>query len=267
MPPEHPDGAGDAQIARARLPIIAIDGPGGAGKSTVARRVAERVGFVYLDTGAMYRAVTRAALDAGLAAEDGSLPPEAVTAVAETADIELRRDGRAQRVLLNGTDVTHAVRQPEIERLVAGVAAVPGVRRALVPQQRRMARRGGVVVDGRDIGTSVLPDAECKFFITADFDTRVERRYRELCRRVREVERARVASDLRARDHMDETRAEGALRRAPDAVLVDTTDLTVEEAVEQVLSLCPGVVLAAALAGRVPPGAGAEAGDSEAGGP
>ncbi len=264
MPPEQPDGAGDLLHSQARPPIIAIDGPGGAGKSTIARQVAERIGFVYVDTGAMYRAVTRAAIDAGLAAEDGSLSPEGVKLLAETVDIAFRRDGQTQRVLLNGIDVTQAVRQPEVERLVAHVAALPGVRRALIPQQRRMARRGGVVADGRDIGTAVLPDAECKFFITADFDTRVERRYRELCHRGRALLRSQVEADLRARDRMDETRTEGALRRAPDAVLVDTTDLTVADAVERVLSLCPGVAPRSALAGRVAPGTGAQARDSEA---
>ena len=228
-----------------RRPVIAIDGPGGAGKSTIARRLAARLGFLYLDTGAMYRAVTWAAVQAGLVAADGALDPDGVAGLAESAVIEFRRGGQRDRVLVNGKDVTNVVRQPEVERLVPRVAALPGVRRALIPQQRRLAAAGGVVLDGRDIGTAVLPDAEYKFFVTAHFDTRVDRRWHEIRRRGHPATHAEVAEDLRRRDHADESRNEGALRRAAGAHLLDTTELTVDEAVESVLSACPDLAVAA----------------------
>ena len=264
MSPERPERAGAPVRATDRLPVIAIDGPGGAGKSTVARHVAARAGFLYLDTGAMYRAVTRAVLDAQIPAPDGALDPAAVTAVAETADIEFRRDGLSQHVLLNGEDVTAAIRQADIEGLVARVACLPGVRRALVPQQRRLARRGGVVVDGRDIGTAVLPDADCKFFITADFSVRVDRRYQELCGTTSDVDRGRVEADLHERDRLDATRAEGALRRAADAVVIDTTDLTIEQAVQSVLAACslPGLAGTGGVAAGATVGTAADKADA-----
>ncbi len=220
-----------------RLPVVAIDGPAGAGKSTLARRVAERAGLVYVDTGAMYRAVAYGVLRSGCATEP-ELDASAVAAVAEAARIDLQEGPGGTRVLLDGEDVTAPIREPAVERLVPRVASLAAVRRALVPQQRRMAYAGGVVLDGRDIGTTVLPDADCKFFVTAAFAVRVERRYRQLRRRGLDVDRHAVARDLRERDAMDSERSIGPMVPAPDAVRLDTTYLRVEDAVDLVLARC-----------------------------
>jgi cytidylate kinase len=238
--PRAPEEAGGAPPCGAvvRRPVIAMDGPGGAGKSTIARRVAELAGLTYVDTGAMYRAVAWAALRAGLAAEGRLLDAAGVAALAQRVDISFRPSGREQRVTVDGVDVTAELRTPEVERLVPRVAELPAVRQALLPQQRRLAAGGGVVMDGRDVGTAVLPDADFKFFITADPEVRVERRYRELLRRGERVSREAVAASLLERDRRDRERAEGPLRQAPDAVVVDTSHLTIEEAVERVLECC-----------------------------
>jgi cytidylate kinase len=220
-----------------RLPVVAIDGPAGAGKSTIARQVAERAGLLYIDTGAMYRAVTYAVLQHGCRTAP-DLDAAAVAEVARSVDIRLISSPTGPRVLLDGRDVSEEIRRPEVERLVARVAALAPVRLALVPQQRRLARDGGVVLDGRDVGTAVLPDADYKFFVTAAFPVRVDRRYRQMRRRGAAVDRAAVARDLRERDAMDSARSVGPLAAAPDAVCLDTTHLRVEDAVSIVLARC-----------------------------
>jgi len=219
--------------------VIALDGPGGAGKSTLARRVAEATGFVYLDTGAMYRAVAYAALQAGLGADPAQLDEGAVASLAEAADLRLVPAPGCWRVLLRGEDVTEALRAPAVEQLVPHVAGLPAVRRALVPLQRRLAAEGGVVVDGRDVGTAVLPDAEYKFFVTADLRVRARRRQRDLALRGETVAVEDVERRLAARDALDSERGVGPLRQAADALLLDTTELTVEQAVRAVLGACP----------------------------
>lgn len=213
---------------------IAIDGPAGAGKSTVARAVAQRLGYLYIDTGAMYRALTLKALRHGLAGEDtaglGAL------AAATVISLEQRPDG--VRVLLDGEDVTQAIRDPEVTHHVSAVSAVAAVRERLVEFQREVARGGGVVMDGRDIGSHVLPEADRKFFVTASLAERADRRRRELATAGHAVSPAELEAEIARRDHLDSTRAVSPLVRVPDAVLIDTTGLTVDEVVNRILEHC-----------------------------
>ena len=204
--------------------MIAIDGPAGSGKSTVARRVAERLGLDYLDTGAMYRSVAFAALERGVDVADG----EAVAALAHGLDIVV-----AGRVTVDGVDATSAIRGPEVTRAVSVVAAVPGVRREMVRRQRAwLEDREGGVVEGRDIGTVVFPDADLKVFLTASDDVRAKRRAGETA--VDDV--GAVAADIARRDTLDSTRAASPLAVADDALVIDTTGLDVDAVVEEVLS-------------------------------
>lgn len=221
--------------AAGRAPVIAMDGPGGAGKSTVARMVAERCGFQYIDTGAMYRAVALKVLRAG-----PDLGMARAGEIARDCDIAFRRVEGRQHVWLDGEDVTAALRRPEVERLVPRVAALPEVRDALVAAQRRLGANGGVVMDGRDVGTCVFPDAEFKFFVTASASERAARRYRELRQRGAPVTRQEVERELAERDRLDRERPVAPLVRAPDAIVVDTTGLSVDDVVAQVLSIVAG---------------------------
>ncbi len=220
-----------------RLPIVAIDGPAGAGKSTLARLVADRAGYLYIDTGAMYRAVALVLLRRGWAGSE-DVDPAVAGSLAEQLELAFRREADGQHVLLGDEDVTEAIRAPEVDRLVPRVAAIGRVRQALVPRQRALARAGGVVMDGRDIGTEVLPDADFKFFVTAAFERRVERRCRDLEARGEVVARDGVAASLAARDALDQGREVGPLRQAPGAVLLDTTNLDPDEAADRILSRC-----------------------------
>ncbi len=226
-----------------RRPVIAMDGPGGAGKSTVARLVAERCGYTYIDTGAMYRAVALRVLRHHPAVTDDALAALA-GASARQCRIEF---GPMEGVWLDGEDVTSALRGTEVERLVPRVAAVPAVRDALVEAQRRLGASGGVVMDGRDVGTCVFPDAEYKFFVTASQEERVERRYRDLARRGAPLTREAVARELAERDRQDRDRDLAPLIPAVDAIFLDTTGLTVDEVVARVLS-----VVGASAQGGVP---------------
>ncbi|MCS7235558.1 MAG: (d)CMP kinase [Armatimonadota bacterium] len=212
---------------------VAIDGPMGAGKGTVARLVACRLGYRYVDTGAMYRAVAWKALREGVDLED----PRAVEEVARAARIRLEPNPEGMRVWCDGEDVTEAIRSAQVSAAVARVAANPGVRALLTEQQREMARGGGVVMEGRDIGTVVLPDAEVKVFLEASLEERARRRYAELRARGEAVSLDQVRELVRRDDEVARTRITAPLRRAQDAVLVDTTGRTPEEVAEEIVRL------------------------------
>ncbi|MFZ2360370.1 MAG: (d)CMP kinase [Anaerolineae bacterium] len=224
-------------VEQARAEVIAIDGPAASGKSTVGKAVADRLGYLYFDTGAMYRAVTWLALEQRVPVADEAR----VTALAEAADIDVLPavldDGRQYTVLVDGQDVTWAIREPAVANSVSQVSAYPGVRAAMVAQQRRLASRGRMVMVGRDIGTVVLPDAPLKVYLDASAEERARRRWLEEQARggLRPFEA--VLSEVRRRDEIDSTRAVAPLRPASDAVVVDSTALTIEQVVEQVLVL------------------------------
>jgi len=210
--------------------IIAVDGPAGAGKSTVSKLLAQRIGFTYLDTGAMYRALTLKALESGLDITDN----EKLAAMARATNIDLKMMPEGGiRVLLDSKDVTQEIRSPRITKLVSDVAKVRGVREVMVSLQRRLGSSCDSILDGRDIGTAVFPDAERKFYIDADFNERVRRRYKELKEAGQEVTPEAVAADLKNRDTIDSTRDCNPLKKAEDAIYIDTTGLTIEEVVEE----------------------------------
>ncbi|GBF72745.1 cytidylate kinase [Paenibacillus sp. 598K] len=211
---------------------IAIDGPAGAGKSTVARKVAERLGYIYIDTGAMYRAVTLGIRRAGVDADDHAKVAEA----AASFDIVITNDGGKQEVVLDGKVVTEEIRTREVNLLVSKISAIPAVRQLLVDKQRQLALVRGVVMDGRDIGTKVLPNADLKIFLTASVDIRAERRYQE-SGNSQQITLAQLRQEIAARDKMDQERAVSPLTRAADALVVDSSDLTIEQVVEHIIEL------------------------------
>ncbi len=211
--------------------IIAIDGPAGAGKSTLAQRLADRLGFVYINSGAMYRAVALWALRNKTDLQD----VHRLETLACEAKIEFGiGDGK---IYLNGEDVTEAITSPDVSMAASKVSAVPGVRRAFVPLQRGLAEKYSVVMEGRDIGTVIFPDAQVKIFLDADPQERARRRAFELKERGRGEDIEAVADAIRERDQRDRTRQEAPLIQAPDAQLIDTTKLSVEEAEESILRL------------------------------
>ena len=214
---------------------IAIDGPAGAGKSTVARYVAQRLGYTYVDSGAMYRA-------AALLVQRNAVPvteEDEITALIRAARIEFRDagdDSGTQRVFLNEEDVTDEIRTPEVASLASHISAIPGVRRALVTLQQQMAAQGGVVMEGRDIGTVVAPDAELKIFLTASPEERATRRHAELIARGGAATLEAVRADQDERDERDTTRSVSPLVAAPDAVILQSDGLTPEEIVEDIIA-------------------------------
>ena len=211
--------------------VITIDGPAGAGKSTVARAVARRLGFRFLDTGAMYRACTWAALSAGIPMED----PAAVVQLVRRLSIGLEDDGGTQRVSVDGRDVTAEIRNEGLARHIFRVADPPEVRAELVRLQREQAEGRDIVTEGRDQGTEVFPDAPHKFFLDASLEERSRRRVAELAARGFAVAPDRLQADLRDRDARDRARPVGALRPAPDAVVIDTTGMPVDAVVEAIV--------------------------------
>jgi cytidylate kinase len=212
-----------------RPSVIAIDGAAASGKSTLGSILAQRLGYVYFDTGVMYRAVTWAALERGIAIEDEAR----VTALAKSLVIEVtppnQDDGRQYTVYADGRDVTWAIRQAPVDSAVSPVSAYPGVRRALTEQQRRIAASGSMVMVGRDIGTVVLPDADLKLYIQASVEERARRRYLERLERGEDVDYQEVLDSMRRRDQIDSQRAHAPLRPADDAIIIDTDGLDIDE--------------------------------------
>lgn len=206
---------------------IAIDGYSACGKSTLARSLARRLGYTYIDSGAMYRAVTYYFLRNDIDYYDEA----AVDAALADIRIEFRPMMGGAHTFLNGEDVEEAIRQMEVSQHVSPVAALPTVRRAMVAQQQQMGRNKGIVMDGRDIGTVVFPDAELKIFLTADTDVRIQRRYAELQAKGIDIDEEEVAENLAVRDHIDSTREDSPLRRAPGAVVINNTHLSPDEQV------------------------------------
>ncbi|MHB1340315.1 MAG: (d)CMP kinase [Coriobacteriia bacterium] len=220
--------------------IVAIDGPAASGKSTVARAVARRLGFRYLDTGAMYRAIGMEAVHRGVSLDDEA----ALIAVARSSSVTFEHapgDPIHTAILVNGRDVTLDIRTPGADVAVSPVARIPQVREALVSLQRRLAAEGDTVVEGRDIGTVVFPDAPVKVYLTATAEERARRRLGDHVAAGHASEIAAVAADIERRDHVDSTRAASPLRAADDAVTVDTTGLTVDEVVERIARLAEAV--------------------------
>lgn len=214
--------------------IVVIDGPAGAGKSTVARRLARRLGAAYLDTGAMYRAVTWLAAERGVAASDAG----ALAALAADAPLEIVPADDGDRVRVGGRDVTGAIRAPAVTAAVSEVSAHAGVRDAMVAAQRRLAAAGGDwVADGRDLGTVVWPDADLKVFLDATDRERARRRHAELLARGEDCTPEEVLADVRRRDHLDSTRSVAPLRPADDAVRIDSSDMTPDDVVERIAAL------------------------------
>jgi cytidylate kinase len=227
----RPDGPAGGPVA---APVVAIDGPSGAGKSTVARAVAKRLGFLYLDTGALYRAVGLKASQAGVDPHDDG----AMARLCEALDLAVRAgvDG-ATRVLLDGRDVTDALRTEAVSALASAVSALPSVRARLLGLQRDAGARGGIVMDGRDVGTVVFPDAKVKVFLDADPEERARRRQAELAARGGAEDTAATLKAVAERDAADRGRALAPLVQAPDAVRIDTTEMTLDEVITRVCDL------------------------------
>jgi cytidylate kinase len=212
--------------------VIAIDGPAGAGKSTVARAVAERLGLDYLDTGAMYRAIALKSLREGIKDDDA----EKLGDLASNSTIEFG-PGTPQQVFLDGENVTKEIREPNIGDLASAISVHPAVRRIVVQRQRELIGKGRITLDGRDTTTVVAPDAEIKIFLTASLEERAKRRHKELIQKGAEVSLREVQAEIEERDRRDMTRSDSPLRQAEDAILIDSTNMTATDVVERVIQL------------------------------
>ena len=212
--------------------VIAIDGPAGAGKSTIARKAAAALGFAYIDTGAMYRSVTWKLLQTGQ-----PFSPELAGRLAREIRISFRPEGSLNCVFVDGTEVTEAIRSAAVTGLVSRVAAVPAVREAMVAQQRRMGREGDVILDGRDIGTVVFPDSPCKIYLTASVEERARRRGKELEAKGQAVDYDKLQAHIVSRDKQDMERETSPLKQAEDAVYLDTSHMSIDEVVGAILKL------------------------------
>lgn len=206
--------------------VVAIDGPAGAGKSTIAKLVAGQIGYAYIDTGAMYRSVTWKWLQTGM-----EFDVEAISQLSKTMVIEFKPEANVNRVFVDGIEVTDAIRSAEVTANVSRVAAIGPVREAMVDQQRRMGETGGVLMDGRDIGTVVFPNAQLKIFLTATVEERALRRYRELVAKGENIDLEQLKQDIAFRDKQDSEREISPLRQAEDAVYLDTSAMAIDEVV------------------------------------
>lgn len=212
-----------------------MDGPAGAGKSTLAKIVANELGYLYVDTGAMYRALALKALRLGIEIHDS----QALASMASQTDVRLERtaDG-GNRVFLDGSEVTTEIREPAVTAVVSRVSAVPGLRQYMIEAQRLLAAPGGVVMDGRDIGSYVLPNADLKFFVTASLEERARRRQEQLEAAGHQVDLDRLQSEIARRDEADMNKGDNSLVLLPDSILIDTTGRTIDEALAEILSHC-----------------------------
>lgn len=211
---------------------IAIDGPAGAGKSSVAKAVAAKLGFIYVDTGALYRSIGVNALKNSIETTDA----EAVIALLPETKVELKYVNGTQKVILNGEDVSEAIRMPEASMAASNVSAIPAVRDFLLDLQRDMAKNNNVIMDGRDIGTVILPNAEYKFFLTASAEVRADRRFKELKEKGIDVDYNTLLDEIIQRDYNDSHRATAPLKQADDAILIDSSNLTLEESIDAIVS-------------------------------
>ncbi|MEA1961953.1 MAG: (d)CMP kinase [Bacillota bacterium] len=212
---------------------IAIDGPAGAGKSTIARLIAQQLEFIYVDTSAMYRALTWKAMNSDISIDD----THSIYKLSNSTSIHFEQTPAGQKVILDGQDVTEAIRTPEVSALVSQIALNPQVRGIMVSKQKKMAAEGNVIMDGRDIGEQVLPDADYKFFITASLAERAKRRIEEMKSKGFTINEQKITDDINKRDLMDAEREIGALKILPESIVIDTTDITIKEVLTLMLAI------------------------------
>ncbi len=213
---------------------VAIDGPAGAGKSTIAKLVAKEKGYIYVDTGAMYRGLAIHFLNRGIDPEDR----DAVAEACRDAEVTIGYEGGVQQIYLNGENVTSMLRTEETGNMASKTSAIPEVREKLLELQRSLAREKDVIMDGRDIGTNILPDADVKIYLTASVETRARRRYDELREKGEDCSLEEISRDIKERDERDMTREIAPLKKADDAVLVDSSDMTIQQVVDEICSHC-----------------------------
>lgn len=213
---------------------VAIDGPAGAGKSTIAKLVAKEKGYIYVDTGAMYRGLAIHFLDKGIQPQE----TEKVIEACKDAEVTIAYEDAVQHVYLNGKDISSRLRNEEVGNMASVTSAIPEVRKKLLELQQNLAKTQNVIMDGRDIGTCVLPHADVKVYLTASVETRAKRRYQELQEKGEDCNLEEIAHDIEERDHRDMTRETAPLKQAEDAVLVDSSDMTIAEVVKTIVDLC-----------------------------